>query len=85
LKNVGPENIQGEANPRQERKTKQAHPTVDQDENWQYYSVQRQEETLEENQAEAVDLLRRFLMCATMHASKQGALPLLRDMSCVSF
>ena len=30
LKNVGPENIQGEANPRQERKTKQAHPTVDQ-------------------------------------------------------
>ena len=26
-----------------------------QDENWQYYSVQRQEETLEENQAEAVD------------------------------
>jgi len=56
LKNVGPENIQGEANPRQERKTKQAHPTVDQDENWQYYSVQRQEATLEENQAEAVDL-----------------------------
>ena len=56
-----------------------------QDENWQYYSVQRQEETLEENQAEAVDLLRRFLMCATMHASNQGALPLLRDMSCVSF
>ena len=30
LKNVGPENIQGEANPRQERKTKQAHPTMDQ-------------------------------------------------------
>ena len=30
LKNVGPENIQGEANPRQERKTEQANPTVDQ-------------------------------------------------------
>ena len=30
LKNVGPENIQGEAYPRQERKTKQAHPTMDQ-------------------------------------------------------
>ena len=27
-----------------------------QDENWQHYPVQRQEETLEENQAEAVDL-----------------------------
>ena len=26
-----------------------------QDENWQYYSLQRQEETLEENQAEVVD------------------------------
>ena len=30
LKNVGPENIQGEAYPRQERKTEQANPTVDQ-------------------------------------------------------
>ena len=31
-------------------------PCTVQDENWQHYSVQRQEETLEENQAEAVDL-----------------------------
>ena len=30
LKNVGPEDIQGEAYPRQESKTEQANPTVDQ-------------------------------------------------------
>ena len=35
-----------------------------QDENWQYYSVQRQEATLEENQAEAVDLSWCAFLCA---------------------
>ena len=38
-----------------------------QDENWQYYSVQRQEETLEENQAEAVDLSWCAFSCAVRY------------------
>merc|ERR1711973_706301 len=32
----------------------QANPSVDQDEDWQHYQIQRQEEALEEDQAEVV-------------------------------
>ena len=54
-----------------------------QDENWQYYSLQRQEETLEENQAEAVDLSWCAFLCALPCIPPTRG-PCRWDMSCVS-
>merc|ERR1711997_1136517 len=39
----------------QEAQAKPSHPPVDQDEDWQHHQVQRQEETLEEDQAQVVN------------------------------
>merc|ERR1712026_572341 len=38
----------------QEAQAEPSHPPVDQDEDWQHHQVQRQEEALEEDQAEVV-------------------------------
>ena len=69
VRHVGFEDFQGEAHPGQEGQAEQAHTSVDQvkfglfdllshnssqDENWQHDPVQCQEETLEEDKAEAV-------------------------------
>jgi len=54
VRHVGFEDVQGEAHPGQEGQAEQAHTSVDQDENWQHDPVQCQEETLEEDKAEAV-------------------------------
>merc|ERR1712226_1533770 len=42
----------------QEAQAEPSHPPVDQDEDWQHYPVQRQEASLEEDQAEVVKRLR---------------------------
>merc|ERR1711956_83671 len=50
----GPQDLQGQAHPRQKGEAEQAHPPVDQDEDREHHPVQRQEEALEEDQAEAL-------------------------------
>jgi len=52
---VGPEDVQDQEASVQEGQAEPPHPTVDQDEDRQHYPVQRQEEALEEDQAEAVN------------------------------
>merc|ERR1711980_61076 len=54
--NVVPQNLQDQALPRQEAETKQAHSSVDQNEDWQQDQIQLQEETLEEDQAWPVNM-----------------------------
>merc|ERR1712212_332025 len=54
--NVVPQDFQDQALSRQEAEAKQAHPAVDQNEDWQQDQVQLQEETLEEDKAWPVSM-----------------------------
>ena len=59
---VGSQDFPNQVQARQEAEAESSHSPVDQDEDRQHDPIQRQAQALEEDQAQAVNLLRRFIL-----------------------